>query len=349
MKKTIRVGVAGLGFGASVHVPAFQSLPGVEVVALAGTDKKRAEQMALSLKISRGYGNLEDFFRHDMDAVSLALPPQWNAKAALMAFRRKLPVLIEKPIGGSFIEAKKLFAAGRGKLAMVDFQFSELKAFQELKKLIEGKKYGRVHHASLFWEVESYAHQTRQWSWKTDFKKGGGVLSLLGSHSLYLAEWLFGSIEGMFAQLDSRRTRKIAPSGAAIAPDFFSAILRFKNGKFLTAVISNASPGGIGHRWEITFEKATAVLYNPPGDYMSGFSLVVKKDRHEKILFRDLRTQAKDGRIAPFRSLAQRFIDAIRDRRRYIAPNLSDGIRVQCLMEAAYSSARHKRYIHLPL
>lgn len=44
--RPIRVGVAGPGFGASVHVPALKHLPGIEDVALADRDPDRSRAVA---------------------------------------------------------------------------------------------------------------------------------------------------------------------------------------------------------------------------------------------------------------------------------------------------------------
>lgn len=352
MKKLIRIGVAGLGFGAQVHVPVFQSFPNVSVVALLGKHAERVKHFAHERGIPKACTSFSGFFEQEMDAVSLALPPQWNAKGAFFALKRGLPVLVEKPIAGSWKQAQKLLRASRGKLAMVDFQFPELPVFQQLKKIIEEKKYGNIRHASLLWELESYAHHAKKWSWKTRQREGGGVLTLLGSHFLYLAEWLFGPVKRLTARLDFRATRKFSPAGALPAPDSLTTLLEFSNGSFLNALISNASPGGIGHRWEISFEKATAILYNPPGDYMSGFSLMLRTKAGERILLRDPRQEGKDGRIAPFRSLAERFIHAIRRRhagafRKNVAPGLAEGARVQYLMESVVASSRKSKWILL--
>lgn len=346
-KKTIRIGVAGLGFGAQVHVPVFQALPNVSVVAILGRDAERVKNFARERDIPKACTSFPEFFEQEMDAVSLALPPQWNAKGAFMALKRGLPVLVEKPIAGSWQQAKKLLSASRGKLAMVDFQFPELPVFQQLKKLIEEKKYGKIHHASLLWELESYAHHAKKWSWKTNQKESGGVLTLLGAHFLYLAEWLFGSIKQLTARLDSTETRKFSPAGALPAPDSLAALVEFSNGSFLNAIISNATPGGIGHRWEIVFEKATAILYNPPGDYMSGFSLSLRTREGEHTLFRDRRREGRDGRIDPFRSLAKRFIAAIRTGNKKVSPSLAEGVHVQYLMESVITSSRKSKWIPL--
>lgn len=345
--KTIHIGVAGLGFGAQVHVPVFQSLPNVSVAALLGTDAKRVKNFARERDIPKACTNFKEFFEQEMDAVSLALPPQWNAKVAFLALKQGLPVLVEKPIAGSWQQAKKLLEASRGKLVMVDFQFPELPVFQQLKKIIEEKKYGNVRHASLLWELESYAHHAKKWSWKTSQRAGGGVLTLLGSHFLYLAEWLFGRVKRLTAHLDSRATKKISPKGTLPAPDSLTALLEFSNGSFLNALISNASPGGGGHRWEIAFEKATAILYNPPGDYMSGFSLMLRTREGEFTLSQDRRQAGKDGRLRPFQKLAERFIEAVRTGRKKISPSLADGVRVQYLMESVVTSSQKSKWIFL--
>lgn len=339
MKKMIRIGVAGLGFGAQVHVPVFQSLPNVSVIAILGRDAERVKNFAHERDIPKACTSFEEFFEQEMDAVSLALPPQWNAKGAFMALERGLPVLVEKPIAGSWQQAKKLLEAYRGKLAMVDFQFPELEVFKRLKKIIRSKIYGRIQHASLLWELESYSHKAKKRSWKTNAQESGGVVSLLGSHFFYIAEWLFGPIAKISACLDHH--------GLGTAPDFFSSQMKFNSGIFLTSVISNATPGGLGHQLEIALEKATVVLYNPPGDYMSGFRLSVRKDREEQVLFLDRRKPGTDGRIKPFQSLAERFITAIRQDGKKAYPSLSDGVRVQKLMEAVYTSSKRSHWISL--
>ena len=51
MEKTIGVGIVGCGFvGYGAHVPAFSSMPGAKLVAIADADPKRRE------KITKKYG-----------------------------------------------------------------------------------------------------------------------------------------------------------------------------------------------------------------------------------------------------------------------------------------------------
>lgn len=339
MRKTIRIGVAGLGFGVSVHVPAFQSLPGIEVVALVGTDRKRTEQVAHSLKIAHGYGNLEDFFQHDMDAVSLALPPLENEKAVAYALKKGIAVLSEKPLTCSVKSAKALVKAACGILHMVDFQFIELPPFQKLKEIIHAETFGKVRHGQLVWLVESWTQKNKIWSWKTDARRGGGVLALLGSHFFYLAEWLFGKIQIRFSHISRKQTALFCPRGGFPADDLVHLELTLPGDLPFFATIGNASPGSIGHRWEVVFDKATVILYNPTSDYMSGFKLTMKTGKIEKTLWQDSASGKKDGRYKPFLAIAKRFVSSLREKKA-ASPNFNEAARVQELMEQAYSKSR---------
>ncbi|MEK9132842.1 MAG: Gfo/Idh/MocA family oxidoreductase [Patescibacteria group bacterium] len=345
MHNSVRVGVAGLGFGSRVHVPGLQSLPHVSVVAIAGTNKDRAQAVADKCGIGVGCGSLEDFFSQNLDAVTLALPPKQNEIAARMALERGLPVLAEKPLASSAGAAQQLAELAKGKGAMVDFHFAELAPFQKLKELIETRKYGAVRHVQIAWLVESLAQMNKKWSWKTDMEQCGGVNSMLGSHLFYLIEWLLGSIQKMSATMSSSATAAFAPPGSHPAEDGLFLLLDLPDGVKLAATISNASPCGIGHRWEVAFDGGTAILHNPRLDYMTNFTLTMRTQKGEEILSTNEPLSSEDNR-SPFHILAQRFIDAVRSHS-LVSPDFAAGARVQSLMEASYISNKQGKTIEV--
>ena len=341
----LRIGVAGLGFGARIHVPAFKSLLGVHVAAIVGTDKERAQGVANKYNIDVGCGSLEDFFSQNLNAVTLALPPKQNEIAARMALERGIPVLAEKPLASSAGAAKQLSELAKGKLAMIDFHFAELAPFQKLKELIETRKYGAVRHAQIIWLVESLAQMNRKWSWKTDIEQCGGVNSMLGSHLFYLIEWLLGPIQKMFATMSSKATATFAPIGSHPAEDGLFLLLDLSDGVKLSATVSNASPCGIGQRWEIVFDGGTAVLYNPRLDYMTNFTLTMRTHNGEEILTTKEPLSGEDDRSS-FHMLARRFIDAVRSHS-LASPDFTAGARVQSLMESSYISHKQGKAIEV--
>jgi predicted dehydrogenase len=303
----LRVGVAGLGFGASVHVPGLRAIPGTEVVAIAGRDLEKASKVAASLAIPKAFDSVDALLEERLDAVTFALPPKENERACRLALSKRLPVLSEKPLACSVEAALELSRMAEGIPTAVDFQFSELECFQRLKERISGRALGKVSHVHITWMVESYAHKHRKWSWKTDALQCGGVTTLLGSHLLFLLEWIFGPIEAIDARVSRESTRGFAPVGEMPADDLVDLWARHTSGVPVTATYSNACPGGIGHRWEVVCEDGVFVLFNGGSDYMKGFRLVMRTKTNKQVLVADDGQSENDGRIEPFTALARRF------------------------------------------
>jgi len=344
----LRIGVAGLGFGATVHVPGFQSLPDVKVVVLAGSTQERAEYRAQKLGIEAACAGFERLFEYDIDAVSLALPPKQNAEAARMALDRKIPVLCEKPIAADADTAADLALRAKDHLAMVDFQFGELHAFRALSHLMRYPILGPIRHVQVSWLTHSYAHRNKLWGWKVDKSRDGGVLNMLGLHFFYLVEWLFGTIDGLSALGDSRATAAFAPPNASPAEDLVHITCELSSGATLQAVIGNASPGGCGHRIEVTCEEGTIILHNPTEDHARGFSLLYREGGVDHHITLPGDNTVGDGRIRPFRSLAARFVDALKGGRT-ATPDFSASARAQALRAATIASAESRTYIQTPV
>ncbi|HEV2125063.1 MAG TPA: Gfo/Idh/MocA family oxidoreductase, partial [Chloroflexota bacterium] len=269
--------------------------------------------------------------------VSIALPPADAELAVSAALAAGVPVLAEKPLAASEGAAQRLAQAAQGVANGVDFQFAELETFSALRDLIASGELGAVRQVTVFWLTESYAQRHGQWSWKTDADAGGGVMSLLGSHALYLVEWLVGPVATLSAVLDRTTTRGFAPDGANPAPDTAYLILRASTGLPVGMSVSNAAPGEAQHRWEIVFDRGRARAVNVGADYMAGFRLDVAHHGEDWMtILQEPRTQS-DGRLPPFIRLAGRFTRAVRRGER-MRPDFADGARVQRLLAAAEES-----------
>lgn len=334
----LRFGVAGLGFGVRVHIPVLRSLPSVEVVAIAGSSPDKTGETARRLGIPVACAGYEQLMDQNLDAVTLALPPDQNEIAVRRALEKGLAVLSEKPLALSGAVAAQLAGMAVNHTTMVDFEFAELSVFRNLKEIILDQRYGMVRAVKIEWKVASWAQKNRVWSWKTDALRGGGVISLLGSHMLYLLEWLFGPIERLTASTESRKTQAFAPPGAVAADDTASMSFHHAGGLLSSATIGNAGSEESGHRWEIEFDKAAAVLYNPGPDYISGFSLTLRTPDGKTFLAAQEDSRVEDGRVPAFRAMAGRFVEAVR-KRHGVQPDLSAGARVQILMDAVHASA----------
>lgn len=332
----LRVGVAGLGFGRAVHGPALAALPGVTVAAVLGRDPTRADAAAAELGGARACIELDDFLGQGLDAVSLALPPAVQETLLEKVIAARIPVLCEKPPALTAASAGRLTAMAAGLPTAVDFQFRELPAFRTAKDLIDSGAIGAVTRVDIVWHVESYAQREKLWSWKTDRTQGGGVVTVLGTHVLYLVEWLLSQVKALSAQFDDRATRTFAPPGAEAAEDGCVMTMTLAGSTEVAVSVSNARPGETLHRWSIGGEQGTMVLENLTSDYMHGFSLTHYGRAGPALLSRPAPVIPRDGRLEPFMALAERFLGAVRAGDASASrPSLEDGARVQALADAA--------------
>jgi predicted dehydrogenase len=72
--KTIKVGVAGLGFIGPAHIEALRRIPGIEVVAISETSEELAKSKAEQLGIPKYFGNFNDLLNEDIDCVHICTP-----------------------------------------------------------------------------------------------------------------------------------------------------------------------------------------------------------------------------------------------------------------------------------
>ncbi|MBI1207573.1 MAG: hypothetical protein GC191_09840 [Azospirillum sp.] len=343
----LRIGIAGLGFGRAVHLPALQALPGVEIAGVFGRNPVRVAAAAAAAGVP-GFTDLDGWLEASRDGVTVALPPDVGAPVVAAALQRGRAVLAEKPLAASLATAAQLVALADGRTTAMDFQFAELESFGRLKAELAGAVMGPVRHVHLLWLTHSYAQRSRQWSWKTDAERCGGALSMLGSHALFLAEWLFGAVTGVHCRTDPRWSGSFAPDdGARPADDLVHLHLELASGACLSAVIGSANPGMSRHTWTVVCDGGSYVLDNTSRDYMSGFTLESRAaDDRVTALAADPPLPGVDGRLVAFGRLATRFAAAIRDRVP-CAPDFAAGHRVQALIAASHASAAQGRVIAL--
>lgn len=346
-ERPLRVGVIGLGFGCDVHVPVFRSLAKVEVVALLGRDPERTETVGQLVGVDATTSR-EAFLSRDLDAVSIAVPPDAVEALVGMCLERGLSVLCEKPLGPDTATAARLLDKARAAVTALNFQFAELETFCMLQELIKSDCLGTVKHAQLSWLSESRAHRAGQWSWKMDAERHGGVLNLFGTHAFYLAELLMGPIVRLSARLESRTTSALRPQvSLRAAEDLALVTVEHASGSVTSLMIGNANPAVEQHRWTVVGSNGSAILDNSSQDHIGGFSLSAKT-RNGEILANMVEPRSEaDSRLRPCRKLAARFVASVRSKES-CTPSFFDGARVQTVVDAIRQADSERRWIDVP-
>ena len=138
-----RIAVLGCGYWGSNHIRTLKSLGALHAVSDA--NRARAEGFA-SEQECLAIDPDEIFSRSDVDAIVMALPPQFHAESAIKSVENGKDVLVEKPIALTVADAKRAVAAADAnkRIFMVGHVLRFHPAFEKLKELIDSGELGEI-------------------------------------------------------------------------------------------------------------------------------------------------------------------------------------------------------------
>lgn len=196
----MRFGVIGTGeFTQSCHVPGLRSHKQADVVALCGSDYRRARALADRLGISDVHTDYRELCsRDDLDGVTIATPNALHAPQALAAFRHGKHVLCEKPLALNLEQAVEMLNAAErsGKVHQVAFTFRYGYAVRELRRRVRRGDIGQPYYLRA--QYDSWKGLLPDWKAGWREKKelaGGGILYDLGAHLFDIARFVLGPIK----------------------------------------------------------------------------------------------------------------------------------------------------------
>lgn len=352
--ESLRVGVIGVGFGAKVHLPAFASVPGSEVVAVADGGSGRARAVA---RVLGGGVRVFDSWKRlvetaGVDAISVATPPSSQADVVCAALASGKHVLCEKPFGRDQGEARRMCEtlAGARRVGAVGFQFRMEPGIVELKRLVEAGAVGRIRRIDVAWLTGSQAVPGDAWSWKHDAELGGGVVNAYGSHVVDYVQWLSGSaVVSVLARSEILVPERRDGEGRArrvTAEDGCDVVCELGDGVVANLRFSSCCLRGAGHRIEIHGERGRLVFVHE-APFAPGTAEVRIHAGSEGVRVVDVPTlpyvPGGDTRIPAFRQLAVRFVHTALGRASADFPDFWTGLGVRRVLDAILESARHVR------
>ncbi len=140
-----RIAVLGCGYWGSNHIRTLKSLGAL--YAVSDANRARAEGFA-SEQDCLAIDPDEIHLRRDVDAIVMALPPQFHAEIAIRAAQNGKDLLVEKPIALTVADAEQSVAVARacGRVFMVGHVLRFHPAFVKLKELIDTGELGTVRY-----------------------------------------------------------------------------------------------------------------------------------------------------------------------------------------------------------
>ncbi|MFQ3679983.1 MAG: Gfo/Idh/MocA family oxidoreductase [Pseudanabaenaceae cyanobacterium] len=354
----MRVGILGTGFGATVHLPALQSLPGVEVTALWGRDQARTQAIAQAAGVPHSFGGEEWAALFPwVDVVAVTTPPFLHFPQTRAALAAGKPVLLEKPLTLNLPEAQQLqaLAIAHQCPVAVNFEFRWVPAWRYFRALLTSGMLGPLRYLTVDWLVQGRADGKRPWNWYAQKDLGGGILGAVGSHAFDYLHWLVGPATAVLGDL--RTVIPYRPDGNGqlqpVDSDDVANVLLQGPGPLSTSLrLSAATWRGRGHWLTVYGEQGTLMVGSPNlQDYVRGFTVQHARPGEEFRMMPipntyELPDGFADGRIAPVRALWQHFLGAIAAGTPMV-PGLAEGLYSQQIMDAVHLSHQQRSWVNL--
>lgn len=328
--RSLRAGIIGLGQMGRNHARVYRSLPGVDLVVLADSEKIPEE-------VSRGIETVrtaEEMLDHKIDFCIVATPTISHEEIGVLMAEAGVHTLIEKPISESLDGAKRLIAAFEKAQAIGCVGHIERfnPAVQSMRERISNGDLGSIFQIS-----------TRRQGPFVSRVRDVGVIKDLGTHDFDLSLWLVGEpVVGVSARTALRMGREYEDL-AAITSEFGNSVV----GNHLVNWISPFKERIVqvtGEKGSFVADMITADLTFWSNGYMKSEWETLKHSRG--VVEGDVVRYAI-SKTEPLVEEAESFIDAILGRSNKIA-SLQESLTVLQIAEACLESAKTGQTVVIP-
>ena len=283
--KKLKVGIIGLGFGITSHLPAFKRNKFCNVIALCSKNSKKGQVLKEKNNIRYYFNNWKKMLNEvKPDVVSIAVPPNEQINIIYACLKKSICVFAEKPLAINVFQSCKILELQKKFKVpcVIDFIFPEIPEWIRAKQIIDSKKFGKIKTINIDLNYQSYSNFIKEDTWKNNIKKGGGILHHVICHVFYYIEWFFEPIMSVSAFLYRDKNCKF--SGHT---DTF-ILVKFISGAYAIIKASNNSIGVHEHIINFFNDKGTVALENKTKDWVSGFNLytINKKYLKKKIIMK---------------------------------------------------------------
>ena len=210
----IRWLVVGHGRVGKCHVAAIGQTPDAELAGIVARTADEAPGLPVYTDLSKAISQTRP------DAIVIATPHDSHRETALTALAAGIPVLCEKPVGRSAVEAADILDAAEAASTPVGVVLNQRACAHHewIRNLVErGDFQCRVATISLS------LPRLRGWNAQSD-RSGGGILRTVGIHYLDLLRWWFGAPIWTAASLSGGAVDDVAQVISGFHPDVKAAV-----------------------------------------------------------------------------------------------------------------------------
>jgi len=352
----LRIGVAGCGQAARIHVERLLADPDVRIVGVADAVRESAEALAGAVAARQGEGpatfaEFRGLLDQRPDAVAIFTPHRLHYRQAMDALQAGAHVFVEKPLSTNSQEAADVVTLARGRKlkVAVGHQYRLRPGLIEARARLAADAVGPLRLVTAALAEPWLARQRERGaesSWRFDPKMaGGGLLADAGDHLVDALLWVSGRRAlGVFA------VQGRVESGLDVVT---AATIRLEGDVPATLALSGVSRGSLfelnffGERGRIRATDALIEVDPGDGSPAPGAAPPGPSESIDANFLAALRGQpAHPVHVAPVESIDANFLAALRG----LGPlscSAEDAMEAVRLSEAVARSAASGRVVSL--
>lgn len=353
MPKRVRIGLVGAGANTRLrHIPGFQAIEGVEIVAVCNRRPESTDAVAREFDIPHQYAHWEEVIAHsDIDAIAIGTWPYLHCPITLAALKAGKHVLTEARLSMNAREAHSMLQASREHpllVAQVVPSPFGLKGVEVVQELLDAGFLGEMREIQVFGMNAALADPAAPLSWRQDANLSGFNMLTLGIVHESLLRWVAPPIRvqaQVHAYLGSRIDPESGVRRAVGTPDNVQVLAVLEDGTRVSYHFSGVTTHG--QQAGIHFFGSEGYLhYDLLNDRLVGSS-------KQKGQASSKATEGVEIPIPPEKALGWRveaeFIDAIREGTPIRFTDFTTGVAYMEFTEAVARSAEIGEPVDLPL
>jgi UDP-N-acetylglucosamine 3-dehydrogenase len=307
----MQVGVIGVGVMGRNHARVLSEIPGVDLVGVCDTDRRKADEVAAMCGTIPFY-NPGELLDQKLDAVHVVVPTYLHREITEEAIAHGCNILLEKPIADTVENAQAIFkAAARGRVTLMVGHIERFNpAIQKLKEFVSNGRLGRLRSISTL-RVAPYPKRILD----------TGIIIDLGVHDIDIISFLAGS-----------RIREVFCSAS-------STIHHLEDTASISLQLENQMSGYVETSW-LSKIKARKLF----ATFEAGFALVDFIDQSLIIYDDELAHDISVTRAEPLKEEIYEFVRCVRDNDE---PSIGGEASIHALGVAL--AALTSSQVHLPL
>lgn len=338
------IAILGAGLVGQQHIKVVAESKNTNLHSIIDINKK-TEKIAKKYNTKR-YDRIDNILNENKlpDGIIIATPTKLHTRHALKIIKKKIPILIEKPIANNIVNANKIInAAKKEKVDVcVGYQRRHSNITKFIKKKLDDGIIGKIIAVQgTCWLFKPNNYFKTKWR----VEKGAGPLGINLVHDIDLLQFLIGSIKSVFAiSSHSKRKRSIEDTSAVI--------LQFKNGVVCTLLVSDTIVAPWSY--ELTAGENPAYPQTDQSAYLIGGTKGSLQIPNIKLWYNKERSwwnpiyskNFKIHNVNPLLNQINNFCSVIKKKSKPIV-SAEDGLESLKIFEAIIRSARRNRKINI--